>query len=68
MILYLWIHVIYYLVDRGSMIGRLVMMVSKILTLHVPKPSHGEENNLITRFEVEKALTECGEGFAIVVR
>ena len=35
---------------------------------HVPKPSLGEGSNLLTRTEVERALTECGEGFAIVVR
>ena len=36
--------------------------------IHVPKPSLGEGSNLLTITEVEKALIECGEGFAIVVR
>uniref|UniRef100_A0A2N9G5D8 Protein kinase domain-containing protein n=1 Tax=Fagus sylvatica TaxID=28930 RepID=A0A2N9G5D8_FAGSY len=36
--------------------------------VHVPKPSFGEETNLLTRSGVEKALMENGEGFAIVVR
>ena len=29
---------------------------------HVPKPSLGEGSNLLTRTEVERVLTECGEG------
>lgn len=36
--------------------------------IHVPKSSLGEGSNLLTRFEVEKALAKCGEGFAVVVR
>jgi hypothetical protein len=35
--------------------------------VHFPKPSFGEGTNLLTRFGVEKALMENGEGFAIVV-
>jgi len=47
---------------------RVKIILAPLRIVHVLKPSHGEGNNLITRFEVEKALTECGEGFAIVVR
>ena len=36
--------------------------------IHVPKPSLGEGSNLLTITEVERALIECGEGFAIMVR
>jgi len=36
--------------------------------IHVSKPSLGEGSILLTRIEVERALTEFGEGFAIVVR
>lgn len=36
--------------------------------IHVPKSSLGEGSNLLTRFEVEKALAKCGEGFAVVIR
>ena len=34
----------------------------------VSKPSLGEGSILLTRIEVERALTKFGEGFAIVVR
>ena len=36
--------------------------------IHVPKPSFREGSNLLTRIEVERALTGCDKGFAIVVR
>ena len=36
--------------------------------IHVSKPSLGEGSILLTRIEVERALTKFGEGFAIVVR
>ena len=36
--------------------------------IHVPIPSLREESNLLTRSEMEKALTKHGEVFAIVVR
>ena len=36
--------------------------------IHVPKPQLGKGSNLLTKIEVERALTECGKGFAIVVR
>ena len=76
-------HVIYCLVDLGSMIERLSMIFKnaysfekdgvKVLLVplkmvHVPKSSFEEETNLLTRSGVEKALMENGEGFAIVVR
>jgi hypothetical protein len=35
--------------------------------LHTPKPSKGEGSNLLSICEVERALTDCGEGYALVV-
>ena len=68
-------HVIYCLVDLGSMKntysfekdGVKVLLVP-LKMVHIPKPSFGEGTNLLTRSRVEKALMENGEGFAIVVR
>ena len=36
--------------------------------IHVPKPQLGKGSNLLTKTKVGRALTECGKGFAIVVR
>nr|XP_023871515.1 uncharacterized protein LOC111984126 [Quercus suber] len=36
--------------------------------IHVPKPSLGEGSNLLSITKVERALIECGEEFAIMVR
>jgi hypothetical protein len=35
--------------------------------LHTPKPSKGEGSNLLSICEVERALTDCREGYALVV-
>jgi hypothetical protein len=35
--------------------------------LHTPKPSKGEGSNLLSICEVERALTDCGKGYALVV-
>ena len=66
-------HVIYCLVDLGSMIERLSMIFKnaysfekdgvKVLLVplkmvHVPKPFFGEGTNLLTKSGVEKALME----------
>jgi hypothetical protein len=76
-------HVIYYLVDHGSMIERAFhdgfkntysfekdgtkITLAPLRMLHTPKPSKGEGSNLLSICEVERALTDCGEGYALVV-
>jgi hypothetical protein len=35
--------------------------------LATPKSSKGEESNLLSIYEVERVLTECWEGYALVV-
>ena len=42
--------------------------LAPLRVIHVPIPSLREESNLLTRSEMEKALTKHGEVFAIVVR
>jgi hypothetical protein len=35
--------------------------------LTAPKPSRGEGSNLLSICEVERTLSECGKGYALVV-
>jgi hypothetical protein len=41
--------------------------LASLRMLNTPKPSKGEGSNLLSICEVERALTECGEGYALVV-
>ena len=49
-------------------VDRVKIMLAPLRMIHVPKPSLGEGSILLTRTEAKRALTECDEGFAIVVR
>ena len=46
----------------------LKITLAPLRMIHVPKPSLGEGSILLTRTKAKRALTKCGEGFAILVR
>lgn len=81
--LFLWMLVIYYLVDLGNMIEELSMMVLKTPMFFVKdgvkvalgpcrlektlKPDKGEGTNLLTKSGLEKELEYATEACALVV-